>query len=405
MPGALDGIRVIDLSQMIASPYCTQMLADLGADVIKVERPGIPRDGFSPSFERDGEQVSISGVFLGHNRNKRAVALDLSNAQAKVVLEDLLRTSDVVVENYSHRTRTMLGVTEEWGWSVRPELVWASLTGLGRTGPEAHRNGWDYLAQARGGWMSITGEPDGPPMKAGNSLVDYYAGLHLCVGIMAALRHRERTGEGQLVDVSLLDSIVPVLDGFPMWHSIGGIVTQRNGHFHPIKQPGYAMFSCKDGDMVLGAAGPALGRLLEDVMQRPDLLDVPQFVDMEAYTKFAEGVIVEIRTWMGQRTREEAGALLDAQRVPFEPVRDLGEIWDDPQLQARNMFWEYDYPPLGKIKTIGSPLHLSKTPVEFRMPPPASGEHNFEVLQEVLGYDDERVAELAVAGVFEVYED
>ena len=404
MSGALDGIRVIDLSQMIAAPYCTQMLADLGADVVKVERPGIARDGFSPSFEHRGEPTSISGVFLGHNRNKRALSLDLSKPEAKSVLEDLLRVSDVVVENYSQRTRTILGITEEWGWSVRPDLVWASLTGLGRTGPEANRNGWDYLAQARGGWMSITGERDGPPMKAGNSMVDYYAGLHLCVGILAALRHRERSGEGQLLDVSLLDSIVPVLDGFPMWYSIGGVVAERSGHFHPIKQPGYALFSCTDGDMVLGAVGPALGRLLSDVMRRPDLVRDPVFPDVEAYNAYADGVVEAIRAWIGPLTRNQAGALLDEHRIPYECVRDLGEIWDDPQLQARNMFWEYDYPPLGKINTIGSPLHLSKTPVEFRLPPPQSGEHNMELLEELLDYDGERITELAVAGVFETYD-
>jgi crotonobetainyl-CoA:carnitine CoA-transferase CaiB-like acyl-CoA transferase len=401
MKRALDGVRVIDLSQMIAAPYCTQLLADLGADVIKVERPGMPRDGFSPSFEREGQQVSISGFFLGNNRNKRSLSLDLSKPEAKAVLADLLRVSDVVVENYSESTRDLLGMTQEWGWSVRPDLVWASLTGLGRTGPEANRDGWDYLAQARGGWMSITGEPDGPPMKAGNSLVDYYAGLHLGIGIMAAIRHRDRTGEGQLVDVSLLDSIVPLLDGFPMWYSIGGVVPQRSGHFHPIKLPGYTMFTCKDGYVVLGASGPSYLRFLNDVMQRPDLLPVAEFPDVEAYGAYAERVIEEIRAWMGEQTRDDVRALLDAHRVPCEPVRDLAEIWDDPQLQARDMFWEYDYSPLGKIKTIGSPLHLSKTPVEFRMPPPQCGEHNMEVLQEVLEYDDEQIAGLAVAEVFE----
>jgi len=405
MSGALDGIRVIDLSQMIAAPYCTQLLADLGADVVKVERPGVPRDGFSPSFERGGEHVSISGVFLGHNRNKRALSLDLSKAEARSVLADLLQVSDVVVENYSQRTRSILGMTEEWGWSIRPDLVWASLTGLGRTGPEAHRNGWDYLAQARGGWMSITGEPDGPPMKAGNSMVDYYAGLHLCVGILAALRHRERTGEGQLLDVSLLDSIVPVLDGFPMWASIGGVVPPRSGHFHPIKQPGYSMFACRDGHLVLGAVGPALGRLLGDVIQRADLLEVPAFPDTDAYNAYADAVVDAIRDWIAPLTRDAAGARLDEHRIPYEPVRDLGEIWDDPQLKARDMFWSYDYPPLGKIDTIGNPLHLSKTPARFRLPPPRAGEHNEEVLEELLHYDDDRLAALAAAGIFETYTD
>jgi formyl-CoA transferase len=403
MAGALDGVRVIDLSQMIAAPYCTQMLADLGADVIKVERPGVPRDGYSPAFERDGKRVSISGFFLANNRNKRALSLDLAKPGAKDVLADLLRVSDVVVENYSLHTRTLLGLTEEWGWSVRPDLVWASLTGLGRTGPEAHRNGYDYLAQARGGWMSITGDPDGPPMKSGSSMADYSAGLHLGMGILAALRHRDRTGEGQLVDVSLLDSVPPVLDGFPLWYSIGGIVTRRNGHFHPIKHPGYSMYACSDGYVVLGAVGPSWLRLLRDVMARPDLLEMPDVTNPDEYNAHASRMVEEVAAWMGPRGRDDVAALLDEHRVPNEPVRDLAEIWDDPQLEARDMFWEYEYAPLGQIKTIGSPIHMSRTPPGFRMPPPQCGEHNSEILAEVLHYEEERIAELAVSGVLEGY--
>lgn len=398
---SLEGLRVIDLSQVIAAPYCTQILADLGADVIKVEQPGFRRDGFSPTFERDGKPVTVSGVFMGQNRNKRSVELNLKAPGAHQVLADLLLHADVVVENYSLNTRTTLGIDEQWGWSIKSGLVWASLTGLGRTGPEAHRDGLDYTAQARSGWMSLTGDPDGPPMKAGNSLSDYYAGLHLCIGILAALRHRERTGEGQLVDVSLLESTVAVLDGFPFWTSVGGRAPRRSGHFHPMRIPSYSMFRCQDGEIVIGAFGRSLERLLRDVMQRPDLLHAPDRGDPEAYRSYADRVSAIIQEWVGARTRQEVLATFDAQRIPVEVVRDLDEIWADPQLAARGMFWEYDYEPLGKIQGIGSPIHLSGTPTDYRLPPPLCGQHTAQVLEDLLGYDDERMAQLAIAGVFQ----
>ncbi len=398
----LEDIRIIDLSQMIAAPYCTQVLGDLGADVIKVEQPDFKRDGFSPAFERDGKRVTVSGVFLGQNRNKRSVELNLKAPGARAVLVDLLLHADVVVENCSLHTRTALGIDEEWGWSIKRDLIWASLTSLGRTGPEAHRNGLDYNAQARSGWMSITGDPDGPPMKAGNSLSDYYAGLHLGIGILAALRHRERTGEGQLVDVSLLESVVPVLDGFPFWTSAGGPAPRRSGHLHPLQIPSYSMFRCRDGEVVIGAFRLSLERLLCDVIRRPDLLEAPDITDLDAYRPYSKRVSEVIQEWVGERTREEVMSTFESHRVPVEAVRDIAEIWSDPQLAARGMFWEYDYEPLGKIKAIGSPIHLSRTPPDYRLPPPLCGQHTSEVLEGLLGYDEERIAQLAMDGAFEL---
>ena len=239
---ALDGVRVIDLSQMIAGPYCTQLLADLGADVIKVEEPIAAlrtRITLGPPAPEDRR---FAAYWVASNRNKRSVTLDLKQPEAKAVLADLVRSSDVVVENYGQHTRQQLGVTDERGLALNPTLVWASLTGYGRSGPDAGRDGWDFTAQARGGLLSLTGEPDGQPMKTGNSAADYLAGLHLAVAVLGALMQRVHTGRGQTVDISLLEPVMACLDGFPLWYSIAGVLPERSGNFHPAKVPGYSVF-------------------------------------------------------------------------------------------------------------------------------------------------------------------
>ena len=237
--GALDGVQVVDLSQMIGAPYCTQLLADLGADVIKVEEPTVAlftRVALSPPG--GDESRRFSGYWLATNRNKRSLTLDLRHPDAKQVLADLVARADVVVENFGSRAGRSLGIDESWGLGAAPDVIWASLTGYGRTGPEAERDGWDLVAQARGGLLDMTGDPDGPPMKSGNSSADYLAGLHLAVGILAALHQRAATGEGQVIDVSLLEPVVACLDGFPLWHSISGITPTRTGNFHPAAAAG-----------------------------------------------------------------------------------------------------------------------------------------------------------------------
>lgn len=408
-PGALEGIRVIDLSQMIAGPYCTQMLGDLGADVIKVEDPRTApsrRAGRSPQVEaEDGSLVSFGAFWLGTNRNKRSLTLDLRSAAGKEVLADLLRRSDVVVENFTSHSRATLGITEAWGLSVKPDLIWASLTSFGRTGPDRDRDGWDLLAQARGGLMSITGNPDGPPMKTGNSNVDYLGGLHLAVAILAAIRHKERTGEGQVVDLSLLDSLIPCMDGFPTWYSIAGTVAQRSGNFHPMRFPGYSVFQCKDGHIAIGAPDGPIWDRLAVAIGRPDLVQRPDVTDPTAWAPFFAKAVAAVTEWTVSRTREEARAALDAHRVPNEPVQDLGEIWGDPQLVARGMFEEYRWRPLGVIRTVASPLRLSRTPVGTRRVPPGPGEHNWEILRDVLGYDEDRIITLLTQSVTESYDD
>jgi crotonobetainyl-CoA:carnitine CoA-transferase CaiB-like acyl-CoA transferase len=389
---------VIDLSQMIGGPYCSQMLADLGADVIKVEEPTralLTRMALSPPGA--DEDRRFSGYWLSTNRNKRSVTLDLRVAESRPVLADLVRCSDVVIENFSAQSRHSLGISEEWGFGLRADLIWASLTGCGRTGPDAERDGWDLTAQARGGLLDMTGDPDGPPMKTGNSSADYLAGLHLAVGILAALHQRAATGRGQLVDVSLLESVFACLDGFPMWQSIAGILPRRSGNFHPAAIPGYSVFSASDGYVVIGAAGPSLTRLM-DLLGRPDLGSGLPPAGEDDRKRWFDDAVDLISRWAGDRTRDEIRSVLDAQNVPNEPVRNLAEVWSDEQLAARGSFVDLVHPDLGAIRTVGSPLHLSDSPIGVRHLPPEAGEHNEEVLRGLLGYDEERVASLVQRG-------
>lgn len=402
MPDALEGLRIIDLSQMIAGPYCTQLLADLGADVIKVEDPATApsrRVGRSPRVTgADGQPTTFSSWWLGTNRNKRAISIDLRTEAGRGVLADLVRLSDVLVENLGADARERLGIDERWAWSFNRGLIWGSLTGFGRAGPDKDREGWDILAQARGGLMSMTGYRDGPPMKTGVSVVDYISGLHLSTGILAALRHRDRTGEGQLVDIALLDCLVPCLDGFPMWHSIADVTPTRSGNDHPMKFPGYTLYDASDGLLAIGAPPGPLWKRVAATIGRPDLSDVPDPVNMDEWNAFFDRARPVVAEWVAARTRAEAGATLDAGGVPNEPVQDLAEIWTDKQLNARGMFYESDFAPIGRIRMVGSPLHLSETPVEYRRPPSTASEHTIEVLTDILGYDDGRIAQLVTDG-------
>ena len=359
---ALDGVRVIDLSQMIGAPYCTQLLADLGADVVKVEEPTtalFTRVALSPPGADDAHR--FSAYWVATNRNKRSLTLDLRHPEAKSVLADLVAGADVVVENFGAHARRRLGIDADWGRSVRGDVIWASLTGYGRTGPEAERDGWDLVAQARGGLLDMTGEPDGPPIKSGNSSSDYLGGLHLAVGILAALHQRAATGEGQVIDVSLLEPVVACFDGFPLWHSIAGVTPKRMGNFHPAGLPGYSVFPARDGHLVIGAVGASFTRLLE-FLGRADLAEGLAPAGDDARRRWFDEVVAIISTWTAARTRDELADELDALDVPNEPVRTLAEIWDDEQLRARGAFVDHEQSWLGPIRTVGNPVHMSASP-------------------------------------------
>ncbi len=395
---ALAGVRVLDLSSAIAGPYCGQLLGDLGADVIKVEHPGralSERVNLSPPA---WSGPPFSPYFLSTNRNKRSITLNLKTEEGKTVLGDLIRVSDVVIENFSAHARADL-VNEEWAWQINPRVIWASLSYTGRTGPDADAAGYDLLAQARSGLMSVTGFPDGPPTKTGDSLGDYMAGAHLAIGVLGALHQREVIGKGQLVDTSLLEPMIACLDGLPMWYSIAGILPGRVGNRHPAIPAAYAAYECRDGYIVISSgSGRWLPALAEQVLQMPELLPVPESHE-DRYRADMARIDKAIADWARARSVREATATLVDAGVPNEPVRNLAEVWTDQQLDARGMLIEYEYRELGSIRTIGSPLHLSESPVEVRHVPPAAGEHNEEVLAEILGYDAERIDTLMTLDV------
>jgi crotonobetainyl-CoA:carnitine CoA-transferase CaiB-like acyl-CoA transferase len=381
---------VIDMSWSIAGPYCGQVLGDLGADVLRVEHPG----------RAIGERVNLcppgwsgepfSPYFLSTNRNKRSLTLNLKSTEGREVLADLVRVSDIVLENFSHDAREEL-VDEEWAWSVNPRIIWASLTMLGRTGPGATENGLDILAQARSGIADMTGHPDGPPTKTGHSVTDYTAGSHLAIAVLAALYQRDRIGKGQLVDISLLEPAVSCLDGLPLWYSIAGETPARVGNTHPVGNPGYSILACADGHVAVALMG-AIDQILV-AMGRADLLPFPAATDPQ-FRDALQGISGELVDWVATLTVEEAHRCFRDAGAMCEPVRTLAEIWSDPQLEARGAFLEYDYGTLGRVRTIASPLHLSESPREVRHVPPGPGEHNDTILREVLGYDDDRIAAL-----------
>ena len=394
--GALDGVRVLDMTWSIAGPYAGQVLGDLGADVIRVEHPGrslSERLNLTPPGW-DGEK--FSPYFIANNRNKRSLSLNLKSEDGMAVLADLVAVSDMVIENFGYDARENL-VDEQWAWSINPRIIWGSLTMFGRTGPEATRDGLDILAQARSGIVDMTGHPDQPPTKTGHSIADYTAGTHFLVGLLAALYQREHTGKGQLVDISLLEPAVSCLDGLPLWYSIAGETPVRTGNDHPTRLPGYKIQECSDGMIAATSVGGPFDEFVAEILERPDLSPLPESWEPN-YREVADEISEVYAAWTAARTREEVQRILTDFGIPNEPVRSLAEIWDDPQLEARGMFIEYPYRGLGEIRTIGSPLKLSDSPVEMRHVPPELGEHNDEILSELLGYDEDRVAELNSGG-------
>jgi CoA:oxalate CoA-transferase len=394
---ALEGIRVLDLSAAIAAPYCAQVLADLGADVIKVEHPGrafSERTALSPA---GWDGPAFAPFFMACNRNKRSLTLNLKHSVGRKVLADLVRRSDVVIENFGADAREDL-VDEHWAWEVNPRVVWASMSFCGRTGPESNLDGLDLIAQARSGLMSITGMPEGPPTKAGSSVTDYLAGAHLAIGVLAALRQREMTGIGQLVDTSLLENAVACLDGLPLWHTVADITPTRVGNRHPSGHLGYATYECTDGFIATSVHERRLGDLIPRVLRRPELLPVPD-PEEPSFRPHMTRVVAAFAEWASERTVDEVCDALTEIQMPVAPVRNLAEIWDDEQLEARGMFVEYEYANLGKFKAIGNPIHLSGSPSSVLRSPPEVGEHNEQVLRDVLGYDEHALADLVERGV------
>lgn len=405
-PGALQGIRVLDLSRVLAGPWASQTLADLGADVVKIERPGSGDDtrSWGPPFLQtaDGSLTAESAYFAGANRNKRSVAVDLSQPAGQALVRKLLADSDVLIENFKVGGLRRYGLDAETVCAAHPALIYCSITGFGQTGPYADRAGYDFLLQGLGGLMSVTGQPEGSPgagpMKVGVALTDVLTGLYATIAILAALRHREQTGEGQRIDLALLDVQVAALANQTMNYLVSGVAPQRMGNAHPNIVP-YQDFPAADGDLIITVGNDGQFRRLCAVLGHPEWADDPRFATNTARVAHRETLIPMLRQATIRRTRADWLQAFEAAGVPCGPINTLADVFADPQVQARGLRLDLPHPLVGTVPGVANPMRLSGSPVAYHRPPPCLGEHTIEVLQERLGLDQARLDDLLAAGV------
>ena len=387
---ALEGIRVLDLTRALAGPFCTLMLGDNGADVIKVEIPGTGDDTrkWGPPFI--GEE---SAYYLSINRNKRSLTLNLQDAKAQEVFMKLAKDIDVVVENFTPGVMGRFGLDYDAVKAVSPKVVYCSISGFGQDGPYRNRPAYDQIMQGVGGLMSITGEPDGEPQKIGIAVTDIGAGMWSAFAIMAALHHREKSGEGQYIDISMLDAQVAWLTYQAAFFFANGEAPKRMGAAHPTLVP-YQAFMCNDGKYINVAVGSERiwGRFCQG-MGREDLKDHPDYATNSVRVNHRGAMVSMLQEIFLTRPVAEWVEDLQAANVPCGPINDLADVFADPQVLARNMYLEMPHPTLGSIKQTGLPIKFSLTPGGLDRHPPLLGEHNQEILQS-LGYSDADVQSL-----------
>jgi crotonobetainyl-CoA:carnitine CoA-transferase CaiB-like acyl-CoA transferase len=389
--GALQGLKVLDLSRVLAGPWAGQLLGDLGADVVKVERPGAGDDtrAWGPpwvaSKETDERQAAY---FQCANRNKRSVAIDLATPEGQAQVRALAAQADVVLENFKVGGLKGYGLDYESLKTVNPKIVYCSITGFGQTGPYAPRAGYDFLIQGMGGLMSLTGRPEGDegagPQKVGVALVDIMTGLYATIAVLAALNHRDRTGAGQHIDLALLDVQVATLANQAANYLSSGVAPKRLGNAHPNIVP-YQDFPTADGDMILAIGNDGQFARFCAVAGKPEWAADERFATNPARVANRAVLIPLLRQATVMRTTTEWIAALEAEAVPCGPINRVDQVFADPQVQARQMKIDMQHPALGSVPLVANPIRLSATPVEYRVAPPTLGEHTHEVLADWLG--------------------
>ncbi|MGZ5274959.1 MAG: CaiB/BaiF CoA transferase family protein [Caldimonas sp.] len=406
MAGALSHVRVLDLSRILAGPWASQMLADLGAEVIKVERPGVGDDtrSWGPPFlkDRDGLDTSDSAYYLCANRNKRSVTIDFTRPEGQRLVHELATKSDVVIENFKPGGLARFKLDYESLRQVNPRIVYCSITGFGQTGPYAPRAGYDFLMQGMGGLMSITGHADGEPgagpVKVGVALTDILTGLHASTAILAALAHRDHGGSGQHIDLALLDVQVACLANQNMNYLHGGQVPRRLGNAHPNVVP-YQDFPTADGDMILAIGNDGQFAKLCQAIGRPEWATDARFQTGPARVENRQLLVPMLRVETARRTTHEWIVLLEAAGVPCGPINNIAQVFEDPQIVARGMKIAMTHPLAGEIPLVASPIRMSETPPAYTLPPPRLGEHTRAVLGSVLALDESACDRLAADGV------
>lgn len=396
MEGPLKGIRVLDLSRQLAGPYCSMILGDLGADVIKVERPSVGDDTreWGPPFAAPGE----SAYFICVNRNKRSITIDLKKPGGIELVKSLARESDVLIENFTPGTADDLGIGYEVIQQVNPRIIFCSITGFGPSGPYRKHAGYDLAVSALGGLMGITGEPDGSPVKVGVAITDVTTGLMAQGAVCAALLARERTGCGQRVDLSLLETQVSVLVNMASSYLISGEIPRRWGTAHETIVP-YQGLETKDKYIIVAVGNDQLWTKFCKILGIPELGKDPRFKTNPLRVKNREECIGTIAPIMKTKTRDEWLTLLNANAIPCAPINSMDEVFRDPQVLHRDMLVEVNHPSAGKIKMVGIPVKYSQTKASIYRPPPRLGEHTNEILAEVLGYDRSRIEKLRTEGI------
>ena len=403
--GALSHIRVLDLSRVLAGPWCTQILADLGADVIKIERPGSGDDTrqWGPPFVSvDGGGNEESLYFLATNRGKRSMTLDLSDSRGQKVVHELAAHCDVVVENFKVGALARYGLDYETLKAINPSLVYCSITGFGQTGPYADRAGYDFMIQAMGGLMSVTGEAEDVagtnPQKVGVAIADLVTGLYSANAIQTALIHRERTGQGQYIDMALLDCQVAILANQAMTYLAAGQTPVRMGNAHPNIVP-YQVFETQDGHIILAIGNDGQFRRFCELADQPHLAQDPRFIANRGRVKHRAQLIEALALLMKSKNTDDWLNLLEPEGIPCGRINSIDETLNDPQVIHRQMRTQALHSSLGEINLLGSPLKLSETPGEVRRAPPVLGEDTDQVLREVLGYEDSAISALQADGV------
>ncbi len=387
---ALSGVRVLDLTRALAGPYCTLMLGDYGADVIKIELPGRGDDTrhWGPPYI-DGE----SAYFLSINRNKRSLTLNLKDPAGREVFMRLARNADVVVENFTPGVVNRLGIDYEAVKAENPRIVYSSISGFGQTGPYREKPAYDQVMQGLGGIMSLTGDPDGQPQKIGVALADIGAGMLAAYAVMTALFHRERTGVGQYIDVSMLDLQVAWLTYQAATYFATGVPPPRVGAAHPNLVP-YQAFKCADGKYINVAVGnERFWQRFCKALGREDLVEMPEYAQNRDRVKNRDQLVALLQQEFDTRSTDRWVDILEEAGVPCGPINDLADVFSDPQVKARDMLLEVQHPSAGKIKQTGIPIKFSATPGSIDSPPPLLGQHSKEILLE-LGYSQDEVEAL-----------
>ncbi|MBC7414572.1 MAG: CoA transferase [Herminiimonas sp.] len=405
-PQALGHIRVLDLTRVLAGPWCAQNLADLGADVIKIERPGTGDDtrAWGPPYLRDaeGNETCEAAYYLAANRGKRSLTLDIATPEGQRIVRELVMHCDVVLENYKVGQLQKYGLDYPSLASMKPDLIYCSITGFGQDGPYAHRAGYDFIIQGLGGFMSITGErddqPGGGPQKAGVAITDLMTGMYATVAVMAALTHRDRTGVGQYIDMALLDVQVAMLANMGTNYLASGQAPVRWGNAHPNIVP-YQTFATSDGHIIVAVGNDAQFCKFCEAGGQPELSVDPRFSTNPMRVAHRAELVPLLSAMVVQHTRDTWIGMLEDAGVPCGPINTLADTFANPQVRARGMQIDLPHPSAGTVKLVGNPIRLSQTPVQYDRPPPLLGEHGDDILRDLLGYGEGDIATLRKNGI------